>query len=311
MSNFENLVRCLDIKPLRNDIFEGTNLYIPTNNIYGGQFLSQSIIAASKTTSEYRLPNAIHANFFSPGDLASPTIYQVERIRDGRVYSFRDIRVKNGNVNVFRASVSFHEDENLGAKFQTIKFPNVEKPESYLTLRDVWEKDAQNKKNLWANYFVSAIPFEQRPCNPSLFKGSDKTVRETCGVIDNKVTEAHWFKIFDDDIQYYEVLKKDNLYFGVLNRAFLAFISDQFGFSIAMRQGGLNWLIKESSYASLDHAMWFYDNDIDLTKWHLIVSESPVANDARGLGYSHILKEDGKLVATFIQEGMLRAKITN
>jgi acyl-CoA thioesterase-2 len=57
--------------------------------------------------------------------------------------------------------------------------------------------------------------------------------------------------------------------------------------------------------ASLDHAMWFH-RDFRMDDWLLYVMNSPNAGRARGLSYGRIFTQDGKLVASVAQEGLIR-----
>ena len=57
--------------------------------------------------------------------------------------------------------------------------------------------------------------------------------------------------------------------------------------------------------ASLDHAMWFY-RDFDFTDWLLYSIESPNSANARGVAQGHIYTRKGALVASVVQEGLVR-----
>lgn len=57
--------------------------------------------------------------------------------------------------------------------------------------------------------------------------------------------------------------------------------------------------------ASLDHAMWFH-RDFRIDQWLLFVMKSPSAFNARGLAIGDVFTQDGALVATIVQEGLLR-----
>ena len=57
--------------------------------------------------------------------------------------------------------------------------------------------------------------------------------------------------------------------------------------------------------ASLDHAMWFYGH-IDLNEWHLYAQDSPSTSGGRGFTRGIIHAQDGRVVATTTQEGLIR-----
>jgi acyl-CoA thioesterase-2 len=53
--------------------------------------------------------------------------------------------------------------------------------------------------------------------------------------------------------------------------------------------------------------MWFH-RDARLDDWLLYSQTSPSAENGRGLGIGHMFSQDGRLVATTAQEGMVRLK---
>ncbi len=59
--------------------------------------------------------------------------------------------------------------------------------------------------------------------------------------------------------------------------------------------------------ASLDHAMWFHQ-PVDVNQWLLYAQDSPSASAGRGLTRGNIFSEDGQLVASTVQEGLIRLR---
>jgi acyl-CoA thioesterase len=57
--------------------------------------------------------------------------------------------------------------------------------------------------------------------------------------------------------------------------------------------------------ASLDHAIWFH-RDFRMDDWLLFELDSPVATGARGIGRGLLYSRDGALVASCVQEGLIR-----
>lgn len=57
--------------------------------------------------------------------------------------------------------------------------------------------------------------------------------------------------------------------------------------------------------ASLDHAMWWHQ-PARVNEWLLYVQHSPSARGGRGLGTATVYAQDGELVASIAQEGMVR-----
>jgi acyl-CoA thioesterase-2 len=68
---------------------------------------------------------------------------------------------------------------------------------------------------------------------------------------------------------------------------------------------GLAWDERTVTGASLDHAMWFH-GPFRADEWLLYVQESPAASGARGLARGQVFRRDGRLVASVVQEGLIR-----
>ena len=59
------------------------------------------------------------------------------------------------------------------------------------------------------------------------------------------------------------------------------------------------------SMASLDHAMWWH-RPARVDEWLLYVQSAPSSQGGRGLTAAKVYAQDGTLVASIAQEGMIR-----
>jgi acyl-CoA thioesterase-2 len=59
--------------------------------------------------------------------------------------------------------------------------------------------------------------------------------------------------------------------------------------------------------ASLDHAMWFH-RPLRVDEWLLFDLDSPNASGARGLARGRVFSQEGRLVASLAQEGLIRQR---
>lgn len=91
----------------------------------------------------------------------------------------------------------------------------------------------------------------------------------------------------------------------ILHRALLAYACDQIMLEPVLRQAGHSWQTPGLSIASLDHAMWWH-RDVHVDEWLLYVQSSSSAQGSRGLGAARVFAQDGTLVASIAQEGMIR-----
>ena len=75
--------------------------------------------------------------------------------------------------------------------------------------------------------------------------------------------------------------------------------------SVLLAHGRGGWAVGDVVGASLDHAMWFH-RPFRADEWLLYDCSSPSASGARGLTTGRFFARDGRLVATVVQEGLLR-----
>jgi acyl-CoA thioesterase-2 len=93
-----------------------------------------------------------------------------------------------------------------------------------------------------------------------------------------------------------------------LARALLAHATDGWLIATAMRphQGiGQAMAHRELSTSVVSHSLAFHDGFV-ADQWLLIDHESQAAGGGRAYGRGHVFTEDGRLVASFVQESLLR-----
>ena len=90
-----------------------------------------------------------------------------------------------------------------------------------------------------------------------------------------------------------------------LQHAMLAYASDFTLLDTALIAHGKMLFDRDVQLASLDHAMWFH-RTFTFDDWVLYVQESPTAAGARGFCRGTIFDRQGRLVASTVQEGLMR-----
>ena len=83
-------VELLDLEPIEVNIFRGARLEGSQSRVFGGQVAAQAIVAAGRTVETGRV-HSLHAYFLRPGDPATPILYEVDRIHDGRSFTTRRV----------------------------------------------------------------------------------------------------------------------------------------------------------------------------------------------------------------------------
>ena len=90
-----------------------------------------------------------------------------------------------------------------------------------------------------------------------------------------------------------------------LNQVMLAYASDYHFLSTALHPHGVSNKDKNLRMATIDHSMWFH-HPFDFDEWLLYCAESPFSGGARGLVRGQFFNREGKLVASTMQEGLMR-----
>jgi len=263
----------------REDIFTGPSQWMPHGRVFGGQVLAQSLVAATRTV-EGRPVHSLHGYFLRPGDIDLPITFSVDRLRDGRSFSTRRVQAYQKGEPIFSMIASFQETDP-GLEHQD-EFPqDIPAPE---TLPSAAELIGDNPHPV-AQYWAKARPFDMRHVgSPIYFSVKGEPVAH----------QAVWIKALGDmpaDAQ--------------LHTAALAYASDYSVLESIYRRHGIAWSHPGLKSASLDHAMWFH-REPKVDEWMLYVQESPSASGGRGLSLGRIFSQDGRLLATVAQEGMVR-----
>ena len=245
---------------------------------FGGQFLAQSLRAAQATVAAGRMVNSLHAYFLRPGDVDSETELRVERIRDGRTFSSRQVSAWQNGKELFRMTASLQlPDETL--KYQANDMPEVPPPGEVAMSYDDFTLPLLEVDS-WSG---SNRPLDILYINPPMTRGERVT--------DDQLM---WIRIrgeLDDD--------------AALHAAGLAYLSDATLVDHVMLPHGLRWQDGNFAGASLDHCMWFHA-PARADEWLLFVQNVEATGRGRGLARGRFYTQAGELVATCMQEGLMR-----
>jgi acyl-CoA thioesterase II len=141
-SAVQELVDLLNIEPLELNLFRGRSPQSRWQRVFGGQVIGQALVAACRTVEDVatRPPHSLHAYFLLGGDPKVPIIYEVDRIRDGKSFTTRNvIAIQHGHA-IFSMSVSFQvAEQGLSHQFE---MPDVAKPEAL-------PSEAEMKERVW------------------------------------------------------------------------------------------------------------------------------------------------------------------
>lgn len=279
----ERLLALLDVEALEVDLFRGVTTDPGWTRVYGGQVVAQALMAASRTVRADRLAHSLHAYFLRAGDPAAPIVYRVERDRDGTSFATRRVVAIQHGRPIFNMAASFQVTET--GLDHAAPMPKVAGPDGLMSERDLVDTRAATTpepfRTLWGN---RDRPIEFRPVEPmDPFKPKKA-----------KPVQNNWFRAASP-------VPSDP----VLARCLLAYASDMTLLDTCLMPHAVSWADPKLQVASIDHAIWFHGTP-DLNDWHLFAQESPRANGGRGLNRGLIFAHGGALVASVMQEGLIR-----
>ncbi len=276
-----DLVRLLALEQLEVNLYRGESRDLGGRSVFGGQVLGQALMAAYGTV-DWQAAHSLHAYFLRPGDMEAPIVYEVERLRDGRHFLARQVHAIQHGQPIFSMMASFQKVEP-GLDHQS-PIPVVPPPEELASqheLRQQWLHLCPEKLR---RGFLRELAIEFKPVAPTNpFQPKPQPPQQHI-----------WFRAAGS-------LPADQ----TLHRCILAYASDFNLLSTAMLAHGVTYLQPEMVVASLDHALWFH-RDVQVDDWLLYSMDSPSSSGARGMSRGLIFNRAGALVASVIQESLMR-----
>lgn len=281
----DHLVQLLALERIEENLFRGQSQDLGWGAVFGGQVLGQALSAAVQTVPQDRHVHSLHAYFLRSGDVSRPIVYHVDRSRDGGTFTTRRVVAIQNGQPIFNLAASFQLDEE-GFTHQDA-MPVAPPPESLPTEQQRVAPYAAKLPRFMRERLVSERPFELRPADPE-----DDPVHPQ----PRPPSRMVWLKTTDR-------LPDDP----ALHRYLLAYASDYWLVTASLLPHGVTWLTPGMQVASLDHAMWFHA-PFRVDQWLLHVIDSQVASGGRGLVRGRIFSQDGRLVASTTQEGLIRLR---
>ena len=280
MKTVRELIDLLTLEPLGNNRFRGHNYQTPWKRVFGGQVLGQALHAAYQTVPPDRIAHSMHGYFILGGKIDEPIEYAVDTIRDGGSFSTRRVVAFQEGKAIYITAASFQLRQQ-GFEHQE-RMPNVLPPETLLS-------DIEQLKDL---------------------KTSDPALYRRLTVIHPNAIEFRPVEKFRPEntrpSRHIWMRAKEEVVAGLpMQQQLLAYASDYNLLTTAALPHLNEALTSQVFYASLDHAMWFH-RDFRMSDWLLYALDSPSAGNARALSRGSIFGQDGKLVASVVQEGLMR-----
>ena len=267
MGDLGDLLAVLDLTPVGPGRYSARSLDEGHGVVFGGQLLAQTVVAAAAAMPDKEV-KSLHTVFARGAAVADALDVDVEVLHQGRALGSASVTIRQGERLCTRSTVLLHTPDADLIRHQPTR-PDVASPEQ-LARRPV--------ADWWDLRIVDDVDIS----NPDLVGPAELGV---------------WSRMPDapDDL--------------TTSQALLAYASDGFLIGTAMRpHAGVGQAQAHVTISTtvLSHTLTFHE-PFAANRWLLLWHEGPYAGRGRGYGRAEVFDEDGVLVASFVQENMIRA----
>lgn len=279
-SDLDELLAILELSPIGDDVFAGAHPHKNPVRTFGGQMMAQMFVAATRTLVHDLPPSALSVHFIAGGDPSADIEFHVVRLRDERRFANRRVDAMQDGKLLGTALVSYLSGGH-GLE-HNVEMPQLPEPHTLPTIDDLlvgYEKVVP--------HFVNALrPIEWRYTNDPAWVMRDKGGRQE----HNRVWLTAAGEMPEDP---------------TLHTAAMVYSSDTTVLDSIITTHGLSWGWDRIFAVTINHSVWFH-RQVDFADWVLYSTGSPVAAESRGLGSGHFFNRAGQVVATVVQEGIVK-----
>ncbi|CEP16654.1 hypothetical protein [Parasitella parasitica] len=323
----------VDVQLIDTNLYMCKELWLPwgARGAFGGQVVAQALRAAWDTVDEEFFVHSLHSYFILACSVEMPVIYRIQRVRDGKSYATRTVTALQKGKAIFICSCSFVKpDDSVTLSHQVsgksgsnyVQLMICQTPMPRTVDPETLTSDIEVLKNTLA--ITESVPesvrkITQKRINEVRLPSSliaqlhahnfnqdlaidSRAVRTLSpqqvisGRVEPSPHSQRWFKtrgLLNDDMK--------------LHACIIAYASDS-GFitTAAAAHGHLINSKGLGMLASLDHSIWFHYPAARADEWLLYDVFSPQADNGRAIVFGKIYNQNGNLVATTAQEGILR-----
>ncbi|KAF2162167.1 hypothetical protein M409DRAFT_58604 [Zasmidium cellare ATCC 36951] len=339
----EDVLELTQLNDIDPNLFTNTRpLWHPpgARGIYGGAVIAQCLAAAQKTVPENFAVHSMHCYFVLNGNSEIPIIYHVEHVREGRSFATRTVQARQRGAPIFTVTLSFVREGAGGKQLvqHQAKMPEVPPPidmetvdiyrgarSPFVTQRvDIVNNDSPNphekRTRQWIrargriseeggheahlsalaymsdSYFIGTVARTHK-----LWRYSQASQNKETSGGKQMMTRDVFERLKKMDL---ETLKKiEGIDDDIINQLKTLEIKDGEIVGLKEKRPEIGMMV------SLDHTIYFHEpRSFRADEWLLAESETPWSGDGRGLVFQKIFSRDGKLVASCVQEGVVRLK---
>lgn len=232
---------------------------------FGGQFVAQSLAAACRTVDADRLPTNMHLQFLRGGQAGDPVSYAVTPVFDGRTAAARRVDARQGGRLLTTSSVSFAVD-----------LPGPE--------HGRWQRMPADPETL-----PQTGPAGPAPSMPL----DELDIRIADALTGDEFVRRLWWRatvpIPDDPLVHTLVA---------------VYVTDVYMIDPALAVHGYSMQARTHRSGTTDSSVWFH-RPVRADHWNLLETRSPAAARGRGVVTGSLVRADGAVAATLVQEGLI------
>ena len=277
----EQLLRSLDLQEIGPGVYRGSSPQDMGNHLFGGQVVAQALVASNRLASG-QPAHSLHAFFLYRGTPRLPIDYEVEERRRSTSFLTFEVRARQEGKVILQALISHHSPE-LG-------------PEHHALIEDMGAPEGELYEEAMMAVIGELLPEDTpRPDRPSIELPVEVRGVGGLALFSREIMPPKarcWMRARGP-------LPEDP----ALHQALFAYASDYAIMAPAIHPHP--FAATDLQTASLDHALWFH-RPFRFDEWTLFQLDSPISAGARGLGRGLLYDREGALVASCVQEGLLR-----
>lgn len=259
------LLDLLTLAPDGEDRWRGPGAGPQGKRSFGGLFAAQSLAAACATVDVQKRPTNLHIQFLRGGEAGDSSDYQVERVYDGRTAAARRVLTRQHDRLLNTATVSFSAP--LAGPEHGVRQPMPAHP-------DTLERTGPPGP-------APSLPLDELD------------IRVDDSYRDNEFVRRLWWRTTVE-------VPEDPL----MHTLIAAYVTDLYGVDPIMAVHGFSMADRSHRGGTTDSSIWFHQ-PLRADQWNLLESRSPAASRGRGVMTASLLREDGVIAATLVQEGMI------
>lgn len=278
------LVDLLDLEEIEDNLFRGAQPDTQMQRVFGGQVAAHALVAATRTVDPAYVAHSLHSYFLRPGDTKVPIVYDVDDLRDGRSFATRRVVARQHGRPIYFMTANYQRPED-GLEHQDA-MPDVPAPEDCKPLGDMYSRRSPRFSEEWEQEWAALDVRWAADTRPD--GGLDPTEMPS--------RVRLWMRINGR-------LPDEPL----VHQGAFTYASDMTLLGSTLIPHRVHVSSPEMQSASLDHTIWFH-RPFRTDEWWLYDQHSPFAGGGRGFAIARVFAQDGRLVASVAQEGLIRKR---